>query len=109
MVAVYPIEKAEILPGKTMRRHQRPDTSRIGPEGKHHEINIISEGNLACVYPENAFTTVNIRHIDDDPPVESPWGESQLPEALAPFHWSPAAVYSPYSAPPGSSAQAASR
>jgi len=39
------------------------------------------------------------------PPVDSPWGESHASEALAPFGWSRAAVYSPYSAPPGSSAR----
>jgi len=39
------------------------------------------------------------------PPVESPWGESHAPEALTPFGWSRATAYSPYSAPPGSSAR----
>jgi len=39
------------------------------------------------------------------PPVESPWGESQLPRALTPVGWSRTAAYSPYSAPPGSSAR----
>ena len=38
-------------------------------------------------------------------PVESPWGESHSPRALTPFGWSRAAAYSPYSAPPGSSAR----
>ncbi|MDP6579082.1 MAG: hypothetical protein QF681_00380, partial [Vicinamibacterales bacterium] len=36
--------------------------------------------------------------------VESPQGEVHTPEPLAPFRWSRAAVYSPYSAPVGSSA-----
>ena len=43
------------------------------------------------------------------PPVESPWGETAAPEPLKPFAWSRVAAYSPYSAPPGSSARLIAR
>lgn len=39
------------------------------------------------------------------PAVGSPWGESQVPTALRLYAPAPVAVYSPYSAPPGSSAR----
>lgn len=39
------------------------------------------------------------------PDLESPWGEVHAAEALRPFGWSRMAVYSPYDAPPGSSAR----
>jgi hypothetical protein len=42
---------------------------------------------------------------DSPPPVESPWGETHEAEPLSPWPVVPATVYSPYSAPPGSSAR----